>query len=199
MERIEPNPSTGLTPFFCQNQMSEYMDGLLPKSRVEEVDKILKRDKECEQFFKELQSSIEVARLIPPRPMSHDLTLRIVEATEAGRKKYRTRQFRKKTLLFVSIPLLVFGTLVSTFPSFFPWLQNWNPNQGADYVRYFPLLQGAGEVVEEQTTWLSLKEPFKVSVWEEGGLSPEEFEKSFQNRGGSSSPDEDDKSSDSEP
>lgn len=185
MTETESNESrrAGLSPFFCQNQLSEYMDGLLPASRAEEVKKSLDTDRECARFHKDLQAAIEVARNIGPRPLNHDLALQIVEASEAGRRRFASRVFVSRVVLVMAVPLLLFATAVTTFPSLFPFVQQWSAGSGSeDFVRYFPLLQGAGDLIEEQANWLHLREPFKVSVWEEGGLSPEEFEKSFQSR-----------------
>ena len=50
-------------------------------------------------------------------------------------------------------------------------------------VRYFPLLQGASHIVDEQANWLYYREPVMRSLWEEGGFSPEEFEKTFSPKG----------------
>jgi hypothetical protein len=67
------------------------------------------------------------------------------------------------------------------FPKLFPWFTRFRASQDeALFVRYFPLLQGAAEIVEEESNWLHVREPFMRSVWEEGGLSPEEFEKAFK-------------------
>ena len=79
------------------------------------------------------------------------------------------------------VPVLLFGSLVYAFPKYFPWMSYFRQTQQeADFSRYFPLLQGALEIVEEHTNWLHIREPSMRSVWEEGGLSPEEFEKTFQ-------------------
>lgn len=173
----------GLSPFFCQNQLSEYMDGLLPTSRADEVKKTLDSDRECARYHKDLQAAIHIARSIAPRPLSHDLALQIVEASEAGRRRFGSRVFISRVVMALAVPLLLFGTAVTTFPSLFPFVQEWSTGADSEsLVRYFPLLQGAGDLIEEQANWLQLREPFKVSVWEEGGLSPEEFEKSFQTR-----------------
>jgi anti-sigma factor RsiW len=172
-----------LSPFFCQNQLSEYMDGLLPASRADEVKKTLDQDRDCARFQKDLQAAIHIARSIPPRPLSHDLALQIVEASEAGRRRFGSRVVISRLVLIFALPVLIFGTAATTFPSLFPFLQQWSMGSSdEDFVRYFPLLQGANDLIEEQSNWLRLREPFKVSVWEEGGLSPEEFEKSFQTR-----------------
>lgn len=172
-----------LSPFFCQNQLSEYMDGLLPASRADEVKKTLDQDRDCARYHKDLQAAIQIARTIGPRPLSHDLALQIVEASEAGKRRFGSRVFVSRMVLIVAVPLLLFATAVTTFPSLFPFVQQWSTSAGNDdLTRYFPLLQGANDLIEEQANWLQLREPFKVSVWEEGGLSPEEFEKSFQTR-----------------
>ena len=56
-------------------------------------------------------------------------------------------------------------------------------------VNCLPLLdvrqEGATDIIEEQSNWLHIREPMMRSLWEEGGLSPEEFEKSFQGKGSS--------------
>lgn len=173
----------GMSAFFCQNQLSEYLDGLLPQSRSDEVKKTLDSDKDCSRFYRDLQTAIDIARSLPPRPLSHDLALQIVEASERGERRFGSRVFASRLVLFLAVPILLFGTAVTTFPEFFPFVQRLGAHSGSeDFVRYFPLLQGANDIIEEQSNWLRLREPFKVSVWEEGGLSPEEFEKSFQIR-----------------
>ena len=85
--------------------------------------------------------------------------------------------------MFIAAPCLMFATVVVIFPKMFPWLTHFQtaPDE-SQFVRYSPLGQGASEILDEQANWLQVKEPFMRSVWEEGGLSPEEFEKTFEVR-----------------
>ena len=113
------------------------------------------------------------------------MSLRITEAAVAGRAVVFTRARVSQAVLFLTVPLLLFAGAVFSFPKLFPWFTQWRTvaSDESQFVRYFPLLQGATEILDEQANWLHIKQPFMRSVWEEGGLSPEEFEKTFQGKG----------------
>jgi hypothetical protein len=169
--------------FFCQNLLSDFIEGILPSSRHEELKRHLESCRDCAEVHRDLSSTLELLHALPPRPLSADMALRITEACVAGRAAFFTSRRISQFVLFLSVPALLFAGAVVTFPKLFPWATSWRaaPDQ-ARYVKYFPLLQGASEIIEEQSNWLHVREPYMRSLWEEGGLTPEEFEKDFQGK-----------------
>jgi hypothetical protein len=169
------------TCFFCQNLLSDYIEGILPSARHEELKRHLEWCRTCNEVHRDLETTLDLLRAIPPRPLSHDMALRITEASQAGKRKVLTRARLSQIVIVLAVPALLFATAVVTFPKLFPWFTRFRVSQDESlFARYYPLAQGAAEIVDEQTNWLHVREPFMRSVWEEGGLSPEEFEKAFK-------------------
>jgi len=169
--------------FFCQNLLSDYIEGILPSSRQEELKKHLDGCRPCGEVQRDLISTLELLHSLPSRPLSHDMALRITEASQAGRTPILSRSRVSRMLIVLAVPTLLFGAAVLSFPTLFPWFNHLRVTpDDSQFVRYYPLLQGAAEIIEEQSNWLHLREPMMRSLWEEGGLSPEEFEKSFQGK-----------------
>lgn len=159
--------------------LSDFMESLLPQSRADEIEKHLESCKACSEVRRDLTATLEVAHALPPRPISHETALKITEACQAGTRKYISASASRRAFLIL-VPLLVLGSVAAFFPGVFPWMANLRmKNSESDFVRYFPMLEGANEIVEEHGNWLHVKEPAMRSLWEEGGISPDEFEKSF--------------------
>ena len=172
------------TCFFTQNLLSDYVEGMLPSARHEELKSHLAGCRQCSDVQRDLQRTVEVMKTLPPQPIPPELSLRMTEAAAAGRRPSFSRAVVSRLVLFVAVPILLFGAAVVTFPHLFPWAHLADAPDESQFVRYFPLQQGAVEIVEEQSNWLHIREPMMRSLWEEGGLSPEEFEKSFQGKTG---------------
>jgi len=167
--------------FFCQNLLSDFIEGILPSSRHEQLKGHLAECKECSAIHRDLQTSLKALHTLPARVLTPDLSMRIGEASQAGSSGFLSRRNLSRVTLLVVFPLLVFFSVAAIFPGLFPWLPLFKGNESENqFVRYFPLLQGASEILEEQGTWLHSRESLMGSLWEEGGLSPEEFEKTFQ-------------------
>jgi Putative zinc-finger len=170
--------------FFCQNLLSDFIEGILPSSRHEQLKGHLESCKNCTQVHQELLQTLKLLKALPAEPIAEDMALRITEASQARKKVLLSRQRISRAVLGLAIPLLGLGTAVVVAPEYFPWLQVLrNPAGEAEFVRYYPLLQGASEILEEQSSWLHSKDSESGSLWEAGGLSPEEFEKTFQMKG----------------
>ena len=169
------------TCFFCQNLLSDYVEGILPSSRHEELKHHLEGCRDCSEVHRDLMTTIDLLHAIPPRPLAHDMALRITEASHAGPRSWLTATRLSQIVLFLSVPGLLFAGAVIAFPKLFPWFTRFrvSPDE-SQFARYYPLLQGASDIVEEQAGWLHGHEGFMRSVWEEGGLSPEEFERVFR-------------------
>ena len=165
--------------FICQNLLSDYVDGVLPKSREEEVKQYLSENSRSAEELEDLQSLLALLGELPPRPLGHELAIQITETCSSGRKSAFTRSRVSQTVMFLLVPILLFGASVAVFPKLFPWLTQFQAGPKAQFVRYFPLLQGASEIIEEHASWIHVRGPFMRSFWEEGGLSPEEFERAF--------------------
>ena len=172
------------SPFFCQNLLSDYIEGMLPSQRHDEVKQYLEKNPKTRDLHEDLKMTLELLASLEPKAPSHELSLRITEAAQSGRRGFFNRARFSRAVMVLLVPLLLFGAVVVTFPTFFPFFHRFPAAvEEGQFVRYFPLLQGASEIIDEQANWLHLKEPFMRSLWEEGGLSPEEFEKTFQVRG----------------
>lgn len=172
------------TCFFCQNLLSDFIEGILPSSRHDEIKKHLDSCKQCAQVEKDLQSTLVLLHEVRPRQLTHELPLRIMEASAAGKGKVFRRVEASRRVILTAVPLLLFIGMMFAFPRLFPWATYLRGMQDeSNFTRYFPLLQGATEIIDEQTAWFGQKGPFSGSLWEEGGLSPDEFEKAFQKKG----------------
>jgi hypothetical protein len=129
--------------------------------------------------LRDLQTTIEIAGLVPSASMQEETSQRIVEACESGSRKLSAARASRWAFLAL-VPLLLLASAVVVFPGLFPGLATLRSGSDASaFVRYYPLLDGAAEIVDEHGNWLHVKEPAMRSLWEEGGISPEEFEKSF--------------------
>lgn len=175
--------------FFCQNLLSDYVEGVLPSSRHEELRHHLETCKACSEAHQDLSATLSLLKAIPSKALSSDMALRILEASQSRKAALLSPRVLSRVTLAFCIPVLLALSAIYAFPSFFPWLERFRPAvEESQFVRYYPLLQGASEIIEEQSSWLHLREPFMRSVWEEGGLSPEEFEKTFQVKGAKGEP-----------
>lgn len=167
------------TCFFCQSMLSDYLEGLLPTGRKEEIQDHISGCKACSEIQRDLQTAMEIAGSIPSKPISAEASLRIAEACQAGTRKFSAATASRYAFLAL-LPLLIFGSALVMLPGLFPWLSELRVKADeSQFVRYRPLVEGAGEIVEEHGNWLHVREPAMRSLWEEGGISPEEFEKSF--------------------
>lgn len=168
--------------------MSDYIEGILPSSRHEDIRKHLDGCKPCSSLLVDLKSTLDLLTHVTPSAIPAELTLKVTEASEAIKPHLFQRKRLSRNLLFLAIPLLLLLGGMFAFPHLFPWLTRMRAGEtSADFVRYFPLLQGADEILEEHAAWFAQREPFGGSLWEEGGLTPEEFEKAFQKKGTSKS------------
>lgn len=169
------------TCFSCQNLLSDYSEGMLPASRHDELKTHLSGCKNCTSVHEDLEATLSVLKALPSNELSHDMALRITEASAAGRTHFISSVRVSRTVLFLSIPVLLFFGAASAFPSLFPWYTRWRSGaDSANFIRYYPLMQGGAEIVDEHANWLRVRESFTHSMWEEGGMSPDEFEKAFQ-------------------
>ena len=169
------------TCFSCQNLLSDFMDGILPASRHEEIKAHLDGCKACTHLQKDLLTTVKMMKGLPQKSFQHDLAMRIAEAAESRKSVLLSPQKVSRIALLVSLPILVLAALSFTFPNVLPFTSLFGGGrEETQYARYFPLLQGAQEILEEQGNWLHSRDNPMGSLWEEGGLSPDEFEKTFQ-------------------
>lgn len=170
------------TCFFCQSMLSDYLEGLLPGTRHEELKRHIEGCKACAQVQKDLQRTLSMARNLCGPRLAPETAMRIAEACQAGSRRWTARG-ASRVAFAVGFPLLLLASASVFFPSVFPWVTRMTASTDqASFVRYFPLLEGASDIVEEHGNWLHLREPAMRSLWEEGGISPDEFEKSFTGR-----------------
>ncbi len=172
------------TCFVCQNLLSDFVEGILPASRHDELKKHLDRCETCRGIRSDLQSTLEILCDFPKQALEHELALQIIEAAESGKRPWVRHARASRWLTALALPLLILAGVVASFPDLFPWTSRFRQQRlDEQLVRYFPLLQGASVVVDEQANWLDYREPVMRSLWEEGGFSPEEFEKTFSPKG----------------
>jgi hypothetical protein len=172
------------TCFFCQNLLSDFIEGILPAVRHEEIKKHISDCQKCAQIHQELLTSISLLQKLKVPDRASEFSVRIVEAAESGRSVALRPAKISKAFLSYLVPTLSIVLLVFVSTKIFPWF-DWLKARSEEkqFVRYFPMSNGAVEILEEQAAWIHAREPRMGSVWEEGGLSPEEFEKSFQKKG----------------
>jgi len=167
--------------FFCQNLLSDYLEGILPSVRHEEIRAHLEECQTCGTIHQDLKSTVKLLHALPTRPISHELALRVVEAAQSSRGFLFEPRKLSRVLLGVLVPALLIGTVAIVAPERLPFMGGLSSSDSdSQFVRYYPLAQGAAEILEEQAAWLHSREAIVGSLWEEGGLSPEEFEKTFQ-------------------
>ncbi len=167
------------TCFFCQSMLSDYLENLLPSNRQDEIKEHIASCKQCTEVQRDLQSTMDLAHGLTSKAISHETALRITEACHAGTRRFSSNRASRWAFMAL-VPILLFGSAAVLFPEIFPWVSRIRVRSDeSSYVRYFPILEGAGEIVEEHGNWLHVREPAMRSLWEEGGISPEEFEKSF--------------------
>lgn len=168
------------TCFFCQNLLSDYLEGILPTSRHEEIRAHLEKCTVCGGVHQDLKKTVKLLHALPTRSVPHELALQMVDAAQSTRNLFQASRASR----FVLVALAVGGALwswVMVFPESVPLLSRWSESEyEAQFTPYHPLQQGAVEILEEQSAWLHSRETMMGSLWEEGGLSPDEFERTFQ-------------------
>lgn len=172
------------TCFFCQNLLSDFIEGILPAARHEEIKNHLSQCQKCHQIHHELLSSISILRALSAPAQSPEFSVRIVEASEAGKSVALRPAKVSRRVLGYAIPVLALVSIFIISTKVFPWLE-WIKMRAEEkeFVRYFPMSNGASEILDEQAAWINQREPKMGSLWEEGGISSDEFEKSFQKKG----------------
>lgn len=173
-------PMAHMTCFFCQNLLSDFCEGILPASRHEQIKSHLHDCTVCSALERKLTAALELLGKVPTNDLSPDMSLRITEASQsAGRSLWRS-----KTAWLgagaAALSLLLMTVMILRYTTHLPWLSRWGGSDSDQFARFYPLINGASNIIEEQAGWLHLREPTMRSLWEEGGLSPEEFEKTFQ-------------------
>ncbi len=169
------------TCFFCQNLLSDYLEGILPTLRHEEIRAHIENCQPCAAIHQDLKSTVKLLHALPTRTVSHELALRVIEAAQSARNILSEPRKLSRILLVVLVPALLIGTVAVVAPERLPfWGSLTSSDSETSFVRYYPLSQGALDIIEEQSAWLHSREAIVGSLWEEGGLSPEEFEKTFQ-------------------
>jgi len=168
--------------FFCQNLLSDFRENLLTSLRRNEIKDHVETCSDCQSVSQNLEKMEELLTSLPVRPVSHELALRIVEASEGSGRSTFVAQSRTvwTTVGSLGLLLLLTGTLIWAKPNWFHWMPGIEsvPIESR-FVRYYPLFHGAVAILEEQSSWIQLRDSFMASLWEEGGLSPEEFERAF--------------------
>ncbi len=168
--------------FFCQNLLSDYLEGILPSARHEQLRTHLKDCAQCGHIHDELKLTVATLHKLPFQKLTNELSLRVAEASQARGVAGVSRRKISKIVMVAVVPVLLLLTVSISFPGLFPWGSLLGGTPEVQFVRYYPLLQGASDILEEQSTWLHSRESLMGSLWEEGGLSPEEFEKTFQGK-----------------
>lgn len=165
--------------FFCQNLLTDYDDQMLPVKKHEEVKDHLSGCESCRSLLSSLKELRENLRREKDKN-SESFYERWQEASSKTQvtllRRFRDLKAWSKVSLFSGFLLLGFYFSKMVLVTWF------NPGRGDDssqFSRYFPLLQGAQEIVEEQSAFLQFRDNLAANMWEEGGISPEEFEKNF--------------------
>ncbi len=130
--------------FFCQNLLSDFVEGILPASRHDELKRHLTTCRECGGVHQELVTTMEFLGGLPSHSLSPDMSLRITEASQAGKGLHLNRTSVSRAVLFVMLPLLVVVAVIASFPRLFPWANPFGAVQDeSQLARYYPLQKGA--------------------------------------------------------
>lgn len=169
-----------LSCFFCQNMLSDFIEDILPESKQQEIKKHLENCSQCEKVQKRITKSIELVKTLPIQNPTQDLKTLIDETSQSVQFYTKLPKVSVSKLWGVlAVIALIVGLTFYKPSEVFSYFQK-NPN--SEFSRYYPLLQGANEIIEEHSHWLVNREPWSSSLWDEGGLSPEEFEKVFPSK-----------------
>lgn len=172
--------------FFCQNLLSDYVEKILPASRQAEVRKHLEGCSDCSQAHRDLQALSKTWDAVALKDISGDLALRIMETCEGSGTPILRRRRVGMLLAIVGLPLVAAAVIAAVYPRavtrVIAMVEAGTRNE-PQFVRFYPLFHGAAEILEAQGSLLESRETLRGSLWEEGGLSPEEFERAFQPRG----------------
>ncbi|MCB0417523.1 MAG: hypothetical protein H6617_03400 [Bdellovibrionaceae bacterium] len=177
-----------ISKFFCQNLLSDYVEKLLPAARQSEVKQCLEQYPECREMYQDLVSTLRLLEGLPVRDISNDVAVRIMEASEGARSRKSWSARAAQVAVFAGVPLAVLIGVSFLYPKSVPvvsrMLASANSGESGNFLRYYPLYHGAADILDAQGAVIEQAENFSGSVWEEGGLSAEEFERTFQLQGG---------------
>ncbi len=138
--------------FFAQSSLSDYIEALLPAGRHDEIKFHVETCQACKVIEKEIRQVREILAMIASPGVSHELSLRVAEASLSGKRNWLSSTKISRATLTTLVPILLILGLAVTFPSVFPWISRFQPNRDeSHFVRYFPMLQGAPDIVEEQS------------------------------------------------
>ena len=168
-----------MTCFFCQNLLSDFEDQMLPVKKYEEVKGHLKDCSVCRKLHENLRGLKERLKNESVKDFEAFYTKwkeKLSKPQVSLLRKFRELSIVSKLSLFLALALssLYVSKILSKV-----WAQRTQAEEAANFSRYFPLLQGAQEILEEQSSFLQFRDNMNANVWEEGGISPEEFEKTF--------------------
>ncbi len=167
--------------FFCQNLLSDFIEGILPASRQQEIKNHLENCRDCAHLHLNIKDAVGLLQKLPSTPASPELRQRALIASQSGYRPWASRARVSRWVLAITVPCLLAMGYFSLYPQHFPWkhLLTYQDDE-TQFIRFFPLMQGASEIVDEQTSWLHGRDLEGGSLWEEGGISPDEFEKAFE-------------------
>lgn len=167
--------------FFCQNLLSDFIEGILPSTRQQELKEHLEECKDCSHLHQNLTDTVGLLRKLPVSELNPELRDKFVAASQSGLHLWRSRAKVSRWAMGLSVPIMSSILFFFLFPQYFPWKDLFaNHDDESQYVRFFPLLHGASEIIDDQTSWLHGRDLHGGSLWEEGGISSDEFEKVFQ-------------------
>ncbi|MBI1861816.1 MAG: zf-HC2 domain-containing protein [Deltaproteobacteria bacterium] len=167
--------------FFCQNLLSDFIEEILPATRHQELKDHLEGCKDCSHLHQNLKDTVGLLHKLPVSEINPDLRDQLLEASKSALRPWRSRAKISRWAMGLTTPVLAAGLFLYLFPEYFPWKDLLtNQDEESQYVRFFPLMHDANEIVDEQTSWLHGRDLRGGSLWEEGGLSSDEFEKAFQ-------------------
>ena len=167
--------------FFCQNLLSDFIEGVLPAQRHHDLEKHLKQCRDCASLQANLKDTMSLLRGLPAHQVDPALTEKLWRASEAGARPWRSPVKVSMWVFGSAIPVLLMSLFFIISPQYFPWKTLLtSPDDDSKFVRVFPLMRGASEIVDEQIGWLQARDLQGGSLWEEGGISPDDFERIFQ-------------------
>ncbi len=164
--------------FFCENLLSDYIENVLPLERKNEIIEHLESCDKCKKLHSSLSKGISFLNSLPKNTVSEELALELADIIDSRNVFWSNRRIAT-LVLFIAILFLSFLGIIIIYPNTFPKITRHFLNRPSEkFVRYYPLLNGANSVIDEQAHWLSSTELTKTFL-DEGGFSASEFEKMF--------------------
>ncbi len=177
---ISKSTNSDLSCFQTRNLFTEFTDKDVPVDAHQKIEGHLRECRSCELEYRDFQETLEALHSIPLPPLDAEVQKQWAQLAR------QRKQWLSLSTATQALTLLIFCSLCIIAA------QRWMPSPVQSwiqmvlrlpteqhFVRYDPLAEGALSVVQEQASWLQFREPSAQALWNEGGMSADEFERAF--------------------